>query len=72
MLEVLDQENRLALADALTGAGERIAAGETVSGPAADCYRAAATAKLTPHDQVRWDRTDTTARLPISGDLAGR
>ncbi|NIY69385.1 hypothetical protein [Streptomyces malaysiensis] len=42
MLEVLDQEKGLALADALTEAGERIAAGETVSGPAADRYRAAA------------------------------
>ncbi|MEV5886745.1 hypothetical protein AB0L74_29390 [Streptomyces sp. NPDC052020] len=42
MLDVLDMEKGLALADTLTGAGERIAAGETVSGPAADRYRAAA------------------------------
>ncbi|MBZ3908532.1 hypothetical protein [Streptomyces griseiscabiei] len=42
MLEVLDQEKGLALAETLTEAGERIAAGETVSGPAADRYRAAA------------------------------
>lgn len=42
MLEVLDQEKGLALAETLTEAGERIAAGETVSGPAADRYRTAA------------------------------
>lgn len=42
MLEVLDQEKGLALAETLTEAGERIAAGETASGPAADHYRAAA------------------------------
>ncbi|OEV10548.1 hypothetical protein [Streptomyces nanshensis] len=42
MLEVLDQEKGLALAETLTEAGERIAAGEKVSGPAADRYRAAA------------------------------
>ncbi|MFJ8694218.1 hypothetical protein [Streptomyces roseolilacinus] len=42
MLEVLDQEKGLTLAETLTEAGERIAAGETVSGPAADRYRAAA------------------------------
>ncbi|MFD9654863.1 hypothetical protein [Streptomyces mirabilis] len=44
MLEVLDQEKglALALAETLTEAGERIAAGETVSGPAADRYRTAA------------------------------
>lgn len=42
MLEVLDQEKGLALAETLTEAGERIAAGESVSGPAADRYRAAA------------------------------
>jgi hypothetical protein len=43
MLEVLDQEKGLALADALTEAGERIASGEKVSGPVADRCRAAAT-----------------------------
>ncbi|AZP22898.1 integrase [Streptomyces aquilus] len=43
MLEVLDQEKGLALAETLTEAGERLAAGEKVSGPAADRYRAAAT-----------------------------
>ena len=42
MLEVLDQEKGLALAETLTEAGERIAAGERVSGPAADRYRTAA------------------------------
>ncbi|MGW7510191.1 hypothetical protein ACWGJ0_21110 [Streptomyces massasporeus] len=42
MLEVLDQEKGLALAETLTEAGERLAAGEKVSGPAADRYRAAA------------------------------
>jgi hypothetical protein len=42
MLEVLDQEKGLALAETLTEAGERLAAGERVSGPAADRYRAAA------------------------------
>ncbi|WP_413801360.1 hypothetical protein [Streptomyces iranensis] len=42
MLEVLDQEKGLALAETLTEAGERIAAGEKVTGPAADRYRAAA------------------------------
>ncbi|MFG3398963.1 hypothetical protein [Streptomyces parvus] len=42
MLDVLDQEKGLALAETLTEAGERIAAGETVSGPAADRYRTAA------------------------------
>ncbi len=41
MLEVLDQEKGLALAETLTEAGERIAAGEKVSGPAADRYRSA-------------------------------
>ncbi|WP_394426683.1 hypothetical protein [Streptomyces sp. SGAir0957] len=43
MLEILDQEKGLALAETLTEAGERLAAGEKVSGPAADRYRAAAT-----------------------------
>lgn len=43
MLEVLDKEKGLALAETLTEAGERLAAGEKVSGPAADRYRAAAT-----------------------------
>ncbi|OKI01203.1 hypothetical protein A6A06_20510 [Streptomyces sp. CB02923] len=38
MLEVLDQEKGLALAETLTEAGERIAAGEKVGGPAADRY----------------------------------
>ncbi|CAL9628065.1 hypothetical protein [Streptomyces sp. enrichment culture] len=38
MLDVLDQENGLALAETLTGTGERIC----VSGPAADPYRMAA------------------------------
>ncbi|WP_234540614.1 hypothetical protein [Streptomyces shenzhenensis] len=42
MLEVLDQEKGLALAETLTEAGERIDAGEKVSGPAAHRYRAAA------------------------------
>ncbi|MEV8597291.1 hypothetical protein [Streptomyces sp. NPDC052012] len=42
MLEVLDQEKGMALAETLTEAGERIAAGEKVTGPAADRYRAAA------------------------------
>ncbi|MDO0929586.1 hypothetical protein QQY24_31010 [Streptomyces sp. TG1A-8] len=42
MLEVLDQDKGLALAETLTEAGERIAAGQTVSGPAADRHRAAA------------------------------
>ncbi|MFE9775603.1 hypothetical protein ACFYOV_28845 [Streptomyces sp. NPDC005931] len=42
MLEVLDQEKGLALAETLTEAGERIDAGEKVSGPAAGRYRAAA------------------------------
>ncbi|MEU6346219.1 hypothetical protein ABZ883_35310 [Streptomyces sp. NPDC046977] len=42
MLEVLDQEKGLALAETLTEASERLAAGEQVSGPAADRYRAAA------------------------------
>jgi hypothetical protein len=42
MLEVLDQEKGLALAEPLTEASERLAAGEKVSGPAADRYRAAA------------------------------
>ncbi|MFB8776301.1 hypothetical protein [Streptomyces broussonetiae] len=42
MLEVLDQEKGMALAETLTAASERIAAGEKVSGPAADRYRAAA------------------------------
>lgn len=42
MLEVLDQEKGLALAETLTETGERIAAGESISGPAADRYRAAA------------------------------
>lgn len=42
MLEVLDQEKGLALAETLTEAGERLAAGEKVSGPAAARYRAAA------------------------------
>jgi hypothetical protein len=41
-LKVLDQEKSLALAETLTDAGERVAAGETVSGPAADRYRTAA------------------------------
>jgi hypothetical protein len=42
MLEVLDQEKGMALAETLTDASERIAASEKVSGPAADRYRAAA------------------------------
>lgn len=42
MLDVLDQEKGLVLAETPTEAGERIAAGESVSGPAADRYRAAA------------------------------
>ncbi|MFE5372773.1 hypothetical protein [Streptomyces mirabilis] len=42
MLDVLEMEKGLALADTLTEASERIAAGETVSGPAADRYRVAA------------------------------
>ncbi|WUH90235.1 hypothetical protein OG900_09050 [Streptomyces sp. NBC_00433] len=42
MLDVLDQEKGLALVETLTEAGERIAAGETVTGPAASRYRAAA------------------------------
>ncbi|MEU3296650.1 hypothetical protein ABZ722_30445 [Streptomyces longwoodensis] len=42
MLEVLDYEKGLALAETLTESGERLAAGEKVSGPAADRYRAAA------------------------------
>lgn len=42
MLGVLDQEKGLALAETLTEAGERIAAGERGSGPAADRYRTAA------------------------------
>jgi hypothetical protein len=42
MLEVLDQEKGLALAETLTEAGERLATGETVIGPAAERYRAAA------------------------------
>ncbi|MEU6740057.1 hypothetical protein [Streptosporangium sandarakinum] len=42
MLDVLDQEKGLALAETLTEAGERIAAGEKITGPAADRYRAAA------------------------------
>jgi hypothetical protein len=46
MLEVLDQEKGLALAETLTEASERLAAGEKVSGPAADRYRAA-TAEFT-------------------------
>ncbi|MFB7266278.1 hypothetical protein ACFCXH_29645, partial [Streptomyces nojiriensis] len=43
MLELLDFEKGLALADALSEARERIAAGEGVSGPAAGRYIAAAT-----------------------------
>ncbi|MFB8290200.1 hypothetical protein [Kitasatospora purpeofusca] len=43
MLDVLDLEKGLALAETLTEAGERVAAGETVSGPAADRYITAAT-----------------------------
>ncbi|MCX4427155.1 hypothetical protein [Streptomyces mirabilis] len=42
MLEALDQEKGLALAETLTEADERIAAGETVSSSAADRYRTAA------------------------------
>ncbi|MFF4756825.1 hypothetical protein ACWD5R_44125 [Streptomyces sp. NPDC002514] len=42
MLDVLDQERGLVLAETLTEARERIAAGESVSGRAADRYRAAA------------------------------
>ncbi|MFF5781793.1 hypothetical protein ACFY7Y_33370 [Streptomyces virginiae] len=42
MLDVLDFEQGIAMADALAEASERIQAGETVSGPAADRYRAAA------------------------------
>ncbi|MFF4754986.1 hypothetical protein ACWD5R_33235 [Streptomyces sp. NPDC002514] len=42
LLDVLDQEKGMALAETLTEASERIAADETVSGPAADRYRAAA------------------------------
>lgn len=43
MLDVLDFEKGLALADALSAAGGRIAAGEGVSGPAAGRYITAAT-----------------------------
>ncbi|MEG8279770.1 hypothetical protein [Streptomyces sp. AHA2] len=42
MLEVPEQEKGLALAETLAEAGERIDAGEKVSGPAADRYRATA------------------------------
>jgi hypothetical protein len=42
MLEVLDYEKTLALADALAEAHDRIESGEAVSGPAADRYIAAA------------------------------
>lgn len=43
MLDVLDLEKGLALADALTEAGDRLAAGEKVTGPAGGRYLAAAT-----------------------------
>jgi integrase len=42
MLEVLDFERQLALADTLTEASDRLTTGEGVSGPAADRYVAAA------------------------------
>lgn len=42
MLDVLDFEQTLALADALAEASDRLAAGESVSGPAAERYIAAA------------------------------
>ncbi|WP_055714509.1 hypothetical protein [Streptomyces torulosus] len=42
MLEILDFEKTLALADALAEASDRLSAGEGVSGPAADRYIAAA------------------------------
>jgi hypothetical protein len=42
MLDVLDLEKGLALAETLTEAGVRIASGQKVTGPAADRYRAAA------------------------------
>ncbi|MFE3186596.1 hypothetical protein ACFXKR_37925 [Streptomyces violascens] len=42
MLDILEFEKTLALADALAEASDRIAAGEKISGPAADRYRAAA------------------------------
>ncbi|MGN9758830.1 hypothetical protein [Streptomyces sp. SD31] len=42
MLEILDFEKTLALADALAEASDRLSAGEAVSGPAADRYIAAA------------------------------
>ncbi|KOG52056.1 hypothetical protein ADK76_33395 [Streptomyces griseoflavus] len=42
MLEVLDFEETLAIADALAEASDRLEAGESVSGPAADRYIAAA------------------------------
>ncbi|WP_123970175.1 hypothetical protein [Streptomyces sp. TLI_185] len=42
MLEILDFEKTLALADALAEASDRLSAGEQVSGPAADRYIAAA------------------------------
>ncbi|WP_435217973.1 hypothetical protein [Streptomyces sp. bgisy034] len=41
MLEILDFEKTLALADALAEANDRLSAGEAVSGPAADRYIAA-------------------------------
>ncbi|MFE3072548.1 hypothetical protein [Streptomyces sp. NPDC059247] len=42
MLDVLEMEKGLALAETLADVGERIATSERVSGPAADRYRAAA------------------------------
>ncbi len=42
MLDILDFEKTLALADALAEASDRLSAGEKVSGPAADRYIAAA------------------------------
>jgi len=47
---VLDIEEALALADTLTAAADRLTAGETVSGPAAGRYKAAAQAFQNVYD----------------------
>ncbi|MFF8100349.1 hypothetical protein ACF07S_11325 [Streptomyces sp. NPDC016640] len=74
MLEVLDYEKGLALAETLTEAGERLAAGEKVSGPAADRYRAAAAEFSDRYAGIRLGRREPHRRsrqlgVPGSGPL---